>query len=264
MDNWDPRRTRRGHRSAPTPQAPQRYRPAGRLPPVHAPCADLAGRGAPAPLSTCIRCTWCDGYPCLVHAKADAEVIAVRPLPGRPNVTLLTGAEVTRLETESPGGRSPQSSSPATATTRSTGATSIGRLRRGRQQRQAAAQLGHRQAPERAGQRLGPGGRNYMFHNCKAIAALSKETQQHRLPEDARHQRLLPRHQGLRVPAEQHPDVGKSNAEAMRGEQPAHLVRHRVEPDRRPAQHSVDFWLHSEDLPVPENRVTTAKTAPST
>jgi hypothetical protein len=29
-------------------------------------------------MSTCIRCTWCDGYPCLVHAKSDAEVIAVR------------------------------------------------------------------------------------------------------------------------------------------------------------------------------------------
>ena len=32
------------------------------------------------PTSTCIRCTWCDGYPCLVHAKSDAETIAVRPM----------------------------------------------------------------------------------------------------------------------------------------------------------------------------------------
>ena len=36
---------------------------------------------ADRPKSTCIRCTWCDGYPCLVHAKSDAEVIAVRPDP---------------------------------------------------------------------------------------------------------------------------------------------------------------------------------------
>jgi len=43
------------------------------------------------------------GYPCLVHAKADADVIAVRPLLGRPNVTLLTRAEVTRLETDDSG-----------------------------------------------------------------------------------------------------------------------------------------------------------------
>jgi choline dehydrogenase-like flavoprotein len=54
--------------------------------------------------STCIRCAWCDGYPCLVHAKSDAEIIGVRPLLDLPNVTLLTGAEVLSLETGS-GGR---------------------------------------------------------------------------------------------------------------------------------------------------------------
>src|SRR5262249_19597276 len=71
--------------------------------PFHAPCGIL--RDAPnRPASTCIRCTWCDGYPCLVHAKSDADVVAVRPVLGRDNVTLLTGAEVTRLETD-PGGR---------------------------------------------------------------------------------------------------------------------------------------------------------------
>src|SRR5215468_533231 len=58
---------------------------------------------ADRPRSICIRCATCDGYPCLVHAKSDADVIAVRPLLGRPNVTLLTGAEVTRLETDASG-----------------------------------------------------------------------------------------------------------------------------------------------------------------
>ena len=55
------------------------------------------------PESKCIRCAWCDGYPCMVHAKADAETIAVRPALESPNVTLLTGAEVTRLETDESG-----------------------------------------------------------------------------------------------------------------------------------------------------------------
>jgi choline dehydrogenase-like flavoprotein len=41
----------------------------------------------------------------VAHAKADADVIAVRPLLGMPNVTLLVDAEVTRLETD-PRGRS--------------------------------------------------------------------------------------------------------------------------------------------------------------
>ena len=50
--------------------------------PFHAPCGILLDE-ADRPRSTCIRCTWCDGYPCLVHAKSDAEVIAVRPVLGR-------------------------------------------------------------------------------------------------------------------------------------------------------------------------------------
>ena len=38
------------------------------------------------------RCTWCDGYPCLVHAKSDAETIAVGPALASSNVTLLKPA----------------------------------------------------------------------------------------------------------------------------------------------------------------------------
>ena len=34
----------------------------------------------------------CDGFPCLVHAKSDAEVLGVRPALEHPNVTLLTNA----------------------------------------------------------------------------------------------------------------------------------------------------------------------------
>src|SRR6185503_20941387 len=54
--------------------------------------------------SRCIRCNTCDGFACLVHAKSDAEVICVDPALEHPNVTLLTGAYVARLET-SAGGR---------------------------------------------------------------------------------------------------------------------------------------------------------------
>jgi hypothetical protein len=35
------------------------------------------------------RCQSCDGFPRLVHAKSDAEVVAVRPALEFPNVTLL-------------------------------------------------------------------------------------------------------------------------------------------------------------------------------
>ena len=55
-------------------------------------------------LSECIRCNTCDGYTCLVQAKADAEMNAVRPAQHYPNVTLLTQAKVVCLHT-SPSGR---------------------------------------------------------------------------------------------------------------------------------------------------------------
>jgi choline dehydrogenase-like flavoprotein len=53
--------------------------------------------------SRCIRCDTCGGYPCLVQAKADAETICVRPALSHPNVSLLTGRTVTRLETDPTG-----------------------------------------------------------------------------------------------------------------------------------------------------------------
>jgi choline dehydrogenase-like flavoprotein len=49
--------------------------------------------------------------------------------------------------------------------------------------------------------------------------------------------------------------VGKSNAEAMKGEEPAltKLAPHWSLADV--ARHAVDFWLTTEDLPLPDNRV---------
>ena len=66
-------RTSRGSSSWPTSWPRRGYHP------FHAPCGILLDEADRA-RSTCIRCTWCDGYPCLVHAKADAETIAVRPV----------------------------------------------------------------------------------------------------------------------------------------------------------------------------------------
>ena len=54
--------------------------------------------------SHCIRCETCDGFPCLVDAKSDAQVCAVDPALQYDNVTLKTDAYVERLET-SPSGR---------------------------------------------------------------------------------------------------------------------------------------------------------------
>jgi choline dehydrogenase-like flavoprotein len=54
-------------------------------------------------LSACIRCDTCDGFPCLVQAKADAEVNNIQPIRHQSNITLLTQAKVTRLHTSASG-----------------------------------------------------------------------------------------------------------------------------------------------------------------
>src|SRR5262249_11685634 len=51
----------------------------------------------------CIRCSTCDGHPCLIGAKSDAQTICVEPALAHPNVTLMTDAMVTKLETSASG-----------------------------------------------------------------------------------------------------------------------------------------------------------------
>ena len=53
--------------------------------------------------SKCVRCDTCDGYPCLVHAKSDADINCIRQIMHLPNVTLMTNSRVTRLLTNSSG-----------------------------------------------------------------------------------------------------------------------------------------------------------------
>ena len=91
------------------------------LHPFHAPCGILLDESN-MPFSKCVRCDNCDGFPCLVHAKSDAEVIAVRPAIEHPNVTLLTDAEAVRLEDQRSrnGGHRRRSSTTAATRRRST------------------------------------------------------------------------------------------------------------------------------------------------
>src|SRR5262249_29759981 len=72
------------------------------LKPFHTPLGIMLDEREPHK-SQCIRCNTCDGFPCLVHAKSDAEVLGVQPALSFPNVTLLTNTLVERLETNASG-----------------------------------------------------------------------------------------------------------------------------------------------------------------
>ena len=99
-------------------------------------------------------------------------------------------------------------------------------------------------------------GRNFMFHNSKAVVALSKER------NDTVFQKTLGVNDfyfgadDYQYPIGNIQMVGKSNAAAMKGEEP-HLTKlapHWSLDDV--AHHAVDFWLTTEDLPMPDNRIT--------
>ncbi len=223
--------------------------------PFHSPCGILLDESDRA-RSTCIRCTWCDGYPCLVHAKADAEVMTVRPLLERDNVTLLVNAEVERLETDA-AGRSVTGVVVSRAGRRETYEADVVVLSAGASN---TAKILLRSAGERHPNGLANGsdqvGRNYMFHNSKAVIALSKE------PNETSYQKTL----GLndfylgdgddRWPLGNIQMVGKSQPAMYRAERPRMTMLAPGFGLKDFSDHAVDFWLTTEDLPLPENRMT--------
>src|SRR5262249_17216172 len=152
--------------------------------PFHSPCGILLNESN-MPFSACVRCMDCDGFPCLVHAKSDAEVIAVRPALKHPNVTLLTGANGLKLNTTPAGTAGPEvvvKHDGQTETYRgaiivvSCGAANSARL---------LLMSANDRHPNGLANGSDQVGRNYMFHNSQAVLALSRE------PNPTRYQKTL-------------------------------------------------------------------------
>jgi choline dehydrogenase-like flavoprotein len=225
------------------------------LHPFHSPSGIMLDE-SDRPASRCIRCATCDGFPCLVHAKSDAEVIAVRPALEHDNVTLLRNAVVRRLETDDSGrtvrsvvadvdGEEERFSADVVVV--SAGAANSAKLLL------ASANDRHPHGLANGSDQVG---RNYVFHNSRAFLAVSTE------PNDTRFQKTL----GLNdfyfgdadfdLPMGNVQMVGKSSAPMYRGEKPLETKLAPTFTLKDVAAHAVDFWLSVEDLPDPDNRVT--------
>jgi choline dehydrogenase-like flavoprotein len=248
-----------GPASAPFAHAPLRHEPR-----VAMLLADLERAGVrswPLPLalmrddadprSLCVRCDTCDGFPCLVRGKADAEVICVAPALAHPNVTLLTGARATHLETDARG------SSLRAVRVERDGREEVYRadlvvLAAGAVN---SAALLLRSTSERRPQGLANGsgqvGRNYMCHQNSAVFALSRHENRSVLQKtfaisDWYHGSPDWEHpMGLIQPLNRTPaGLLAHSPPGIDGYSPEYL-----------ATHSLEFWLTSEDLPDPRNRV---------
>ena len=226
--------------------------------PFPAPCAVMMDERNMA-YSTCIRCQTCDGFPCLVHGKSDAEVVAVRPALEFPNVTLLRNARAVKLETNTEG----------TAVTEvvaevggeretfrgdivvvSCGAANTAKL---------LLMSTNDKHPNGLANGSDQVGRNYMFHNSQAVLAISRE------PNLTIFQKTISLNDfyfgmdGFDYPMGNIQMTGKSLRPMYRGEKPFETALAPLGLLGEVAGHAVDFWLTTEDLPDPENRITVDK-----
>ncbi len=250
----------------PAASAPYRFKPVSHEPRIQELHDDLKRMGHqpfPLPLgirlteerretSSCIRCGTCDGYPCLVNAKSDAQVTCVDPALQHRNVTLLTHALVTRLET-SPSGRE---------------VTKVHVERNGVMEEYSAgivvvscgainsAALLLRSANDKHPNGLANSsdvvGRHYMCHNNSALLALSKRPNPTLFQKTLALNDFYHRSPDWDFPLGHIQMLGKSDLDQLRSGAPAFAPGLALD---AMAKHSIDFWLTSEDLPDRDNRV---------
>jgi choline dehydrogenase-like flavoprotein len=250
--------------SAPYPHPPVSHEPriqklsddlaAAGYHPFHAPCGVMLDESNP-PYSACVRCMNCDGFPCAVHGKSDADVLGVRPALEHSNVTLLTNAKAVKLETNDAGN----------------GVTQVVVERNGEIERYAGdivalacgaantAKLLFLSANDRHPNGLANGsdqvGRNYMFHASRAVLALSRDENPTVFQKTLGLNDFYFANGEYEYPLGNIQMVGKSQAPMFRGEKPRET---RLSPEwslEKIARHAIDFWLSTEDLPRADNRV---------
>jgi len=229
------------------------------LHPFHLPLGILLDEkdGRPTPTSICIRCDAFDGFPCLLNGKADAQVICVDPaLKAYPNLTLLTGAYVSKLETDETG----------------KSVTGIRVTRSGQEELYSAdivvvacgalssalllLRSGNHKHPKGLANGSDQVGRNFMRHNQSILMALMRQ------PNDTIFQKTLAvsdyyfGSDDWDFPLGLIQMCATSHGAQIRGEAlPGWLEWVPKMPFEEMARHSMDFWLSSEDLPRPENRI---------
>ena len=208
------------------------------------------------PKSSCVRCATCDGFPCLLNAKSDAQVCGVDHATEYSNVTLLTNSFVRKLETDSSGRKIS-----AVAVEREGGierysanlvVVSAGAINSAALLLRSANEL-HPNGLANSSDQVG---RNYMGHVNSVLLAVSK------CPNPTVFQKTLGVNdfyfgtEEFPYPMGHISFVGKLDGVTLSAGAPAIAPGFALD---QMAKHSLDFWLTTEDLPRPENRVTLNK-----
>ena len=224
--------------------------------------------------SPCIRCDTCDGYPCAVHAKSDSDINCVRQILHMPNVTLMTNTRVLKLITNPNGtavtaievehsqkqAHEAGSATPGQGIARyeanlfilAAGAVNSAVLLL------ASASDVHPRGLANASDQVG---RNFMYHQADALLALSTEGNADTYTKTwgTNDFYLRDTDPSYPFPLGQVQPVGSFHHEMMKSDAPPFTPGFVLE---KMKQHAVPWWLTTEDLPAPENRVTLENATP--
>ncbi len=234
--------------------------------------------------SKCIRCDTCDGYPCLIHAKSDADINCIREILHLPNVTLMTNSRVTRLVTNSAGtavtavevihagSGKPYGTASKPAETHAPPASATGQTAVYTADLFAvcagainSAVILLASANEKHPEGLANGsdqvGRNFMYHQADALLALSTDRNEDSYTKTwgTNDFYLKDSDPDYPYPLGQVQPVGSFHYEMMKGDAPPLTPGFVLEGMKH---HAVPWWLTTEDLPAAENRVTLHNTTP--
>jgi choline dehydrogenase-like flavoprotein len=200
---------------------------------------------------TCIRCKTCDGFPCQVLAKSDAEVCVTTPALESPNVSMMTGARAVALRTDPSGRRvvgldidvdgMRQNVIASTYVVAAGAINSAALLLRSASGRH----------PNGLANSTGLVGRNYMAHLNSALVAIRPQTNGTVFQKTLALNDWYFGESTARVGMGHAQLLGKLQAEMLQGSVPWAPRRVLAELAGR----SVDWYLMTEDLPDPENRV---------
>ena len=203
--------------------------------------------------SRCIRCDTCDGFPCLVQAKADAQVVCVDPALEHPNVSLLTGAYVERLVTSESGREVtevrvvrdgvPETYSADVVVVSCGAVNSAALLLRSASDRH----------PDGLANASGVVGRNYMCHLNSMLLAVSRDENPTRFQKTWGLNDFYYESAESDFPMGHISMIGKTDSSILRAGAPRLAPGWTLE---KMAEHTLSFWLTSEDLPDADNRVT--------
>lgn len=211
------------------------------------------------PDGRCVRCGTCDAFPCRFDAKGDADVCTVRPALESPTVDLWTRSFVRRVLTDDSGRRAVgvevERDGEVLRVSADLVVVSCGAVN--------SAALLLRSANDRHPRGLanssGQVGRNYMVHSNAVLVAIDP-----RRPNPTVFQKTVTVNDWYLAGSD--PDfpwpmgnlqpVGKLQAAMMAGSAPRWTPKPAL---AAAASHSVDWWVMSEDLPDPANRVDLAE-----